>query len=59
METMLSLMPNLKGLMAGVIDQEDAAAPYEQIDRRPQDILRIVRDYSAGLRSDVSGSESQ
>ncbi len=37
-------MPNLKRLIAGVIDQEDAAATYEQIDRRPQDILRIVLD---------------
>jgi len=34
-------MPNLN---AGVIEHEDAAATCEQIDRRPQDILRIVLD---------------
>lgn len=38
-------MPNLQGLTAGVIDQEDAAATYGQIDGRLQDILQIVLDY--------------
>ena len=47
MEAVLSLMPklNLEGLITDVIDHEDAAAAYEQIDRHPEDILQIVLDY--------------
>ena len=47
MEAVLSLMPklNLDGLITDVVDHGDAAAAYEMIDKRPQDILQIVLDY--------------
>ena len=47
MEVVLSLMPklNLEGLITDVIDHDDAAAAYELIDKRPQDILQVVLDY--------------
>ena len=47
MEAVLSLMPklNLEGLITDVVDLEGAAAAYEMIDKRPQDILQIVLDY--------------
>jgi len=47
MEAVLSLMPklNLEGLITDVVDLEGAAAAYEMIDTRPQDILQVVLDY--------------
>ena len=47
MEAVLSLMPklNLDGLITDVVDYGDAAAAYEMIDRRPQDVLQVVLDY--------------
>ncbi len=47
MEAVLSLMPklNLEGLITDVVDLEGAAAAYEMIDKRPEDILQVVLDY--------------
>ncbi len=47
MAAVLSLMPklNLEGLISDVVDLEGAAAAYEMIDKRPQDVLQVVLDY--------------
>ena len=48
MEAVLSLMPELRleELITDVIDHDDAAAAYELIDKRPQEILQVVLAYS-------------
>ncbi len=47
MEAVLSLMPQLRleELITDVIDHDDAAAAYELIDKRPQDVLQVVLAY--------------
>ena len=47
MEAVLSLMPQLRleELITDVIDHSDAAAAYELIDKRPQDVLQVVLAY--------------
>ena len=46
-EAVLSLMPELRleELVTDVIDHDDAAAAYDLIDKRPQDVLQVVLAY--------------
>jgi 2-desacetyl-2-hydroxyethyl bacteriochlorophyllide A dehydrogenase len=50
MDAVLSLMPKLRleELITDVIDHDDAAAAYELIDKRPQEILQVVLAYRNG-----------
>jgi threonine dehydrogenase-like Zn-dependent dehydrogenase len=50
MEAVLSLMPELRleELITDVIDHDAAAAAYELIDKRPQEILQVVLAYPTG-----------